>query len=71
VRKWVLERRTIEVDLEGGKARVKLGLDRGRVVNVAPEFADCARLAEQTGLPLKEVMARAQAAAMAALDAGP
>jgi uncharacterized protein (TIGR00299 family) protein len=71
VRKWVLERRTLEVDLEGGKARVKLGLDRGRVVNVAPEFADCARLAEQTGLPLKEVMARAQAAAMAALDAGP
>jgi pyridinium-3,5-bisthiocarboxylic acid mononucleotide nickel chelatase len=71
VRKWMLERRTIEVDLEGGKARVKLGLDRGRVVNVAPEFADCARLAEQTGLPLKEVMARAQAAAMAALDAGP
>jgi pyridinium-3,5-bisthiocarboxylic acid mononucleotide nickel chelatase len=69
VRKWMLERRTIEVDLEGGKARVKLGLDRGRVVNVAPEFADCARLAEQTGLPLKEVMARAQAAAIVALDA--
>ena len=68
VRKWMLERRMIEVDLEGGKARVKLGLDRGRVVNVAPEFADCARLAEQTGQPLKEVMARAQAAAMAALD---
>ncbi len=69
VRKWILERRTVEVGLEGGKARVKLGLDRGRVVNVAPEFADCARLAEQTGQPLKEVMARAQAAAIAALDA--
>ncbi len=69
VRKWMLERRMVEVDLEGGKARVKLGLDRGRVVNVAPEFADCARLAEQTGKPLKEVMARAQAAAIAALDA--
>jgi uncharacterized protein (TIGR00299 family) protein len=68
VRKWMLERRMVEVDLEGGKARVKLGLDRGRVVNVAPEFADCARLAEQTGQPLKEVMARAQAAAIAALD---
>jgi hypothetical protein len=69
VRKWMLERRMVEVGLEGGKARVKLGLDRGRVVNVAPEFADCARLAEQTGQPLKEVMARAQAAAIAALDA--
>jgi uncharacterized protein (TIGR00299 family) protein len=70
VRKWMLERRVIEVGVAGGKARVKLGLDRGTVVNVAPEYADCARLAGQTGLPLKEVMARAQAAALATLDAG-
>jgi uncharacterized protein (TIGR00299 family) protein len=69
VRKWMLERRIVEVELAGGKARVKLGLDRGRVVNVAPELADCVRLAEHTGQPLKEVMARAQAAAIAALDA--
>jgi uncharacterized protein (TIGR00299 family) protein len=68
VRKWMLERRVIEVELPGGKVRVKLGLDGGRVVNVAPEFADCARLAGETGRPLKDVMARAQAAALAALD---
>ncbi len=70
VRKWMLERRTVEVDLLGGKVRVKLGLEGGTVVNVAPEFADCARLADQSGRPLKEVMARAQAAALAELDAG-
>jgi pyridinium-3,5-bisthiocarboxylic acid mononucleotide nickel chelatase len=69
VRKWMLERRVVEVELPGGKVRVKLGLDAGRVVNVAPEYADCARLAEQTGRPLKDVMARAQAAALAAIDA--
>jgi uncharacterized protein (TIGR00299 family) protein len=69
VRKWALERRLIEVELAGGKVRVKLGLDGGRVVNVAPEFADCARLASESGRPLKEVMARAQAAALAAVDA--
>jgi uncharacterized protein (TIGR00299 family) protein len=69
VRKWMLERRVVEVDLPGGKVRVKLGLDAGRVVNVAPEYADCARLAGQTGRPLKDVMARAQAAALAAIDA--
>ncbi|HZA84681.1 MAG TPA: nickel insertion protein, partial [Actinomycetes bacterium] len=51
----------------GGKVRVKLGLDGGRVVNVAPEYADCARLASATGRPLKEVMARAQAAALGQL----
>jgi pyridinium-3,5-bisthiocarboxylic acid mononucleotide nickel chelatase len=71
VRKWMLERRVIAVSLPGGpgKVRVKLGLDGGRVVNVAPEYADCARLASATGRPLKDVMARAQAAALAALDA--
>jgi hypothetical protein len=69
VRKWMLERRIVEVEVLGGKARVKLGLDQGAVVNVAPEFADCARLAAETGQPLKEVMARAHAAALATLDA--
>jgi uncharacterized protein (TIGR00299 family) protein len=69
VRKWMLERRVVEVELLGGKVRVKLGLEGGRVVNVAPEFADCTRLADQSGRPLKEVMARAQAAALAELDA--
>ncbi|HZD38116.1 MAG TPA: nickel pincer cofactor biosynthesis protein LarC [Actinomycetes bacterium] len=62
VRKWMLERRIVEVEVLGGKARVKLGLDQGAVVNVAPEFADCERLAARTGQPLKEVMARVQAA---------
>jgi pyridinium-3,5-bisthiocarboxylic acid mononucleotide nickel chelatase len=69
VRKWMLERRVVEVEVAGGTARVKLGLDQGVVVNAAPEFADCARLAAETGRPLKEVMARVQAAALAALDA--
>jgi uncharacterized protein (TIGR00299 family) protein len=69
VRKWMLERRVITVALPGGKVRVKLGLDGGRVVNVAPEYADCARLASATGRPLKDVMARAQSAALATLDA--
>ena len=69
VRKWMLERRVVDVEVPGGAVRVKLGLDQGVVVNAAPEFADCTRLAAETGQPLKEVMARAQAAALAALDA--
>lgn len=71
VRKWMLERRLVEVGLLGGKVRVKLGMEGGRVVNVAPEYADCTRLADQTGRPLKEVIARAQAAALAELDEPP
>jgi len=73
VRKWMLERRTVTVALSGpggeaARVRVKLGLDGDRVINVAPEYADCAQLAAERGQPLKEVMARAQAAALALLD---
>ena len=68
VRRWMLARRLVEVVVPGGRVRVKLGLDGGRVVNVAPEFADCAAVATATGAPLKEVMARAQAAALARVD---
>jgi pyridinium-3,5-bisthiocarboxylic acid mononucleotide nickel chelatase len=71
VRKWMLERKLVEVALLGGTVRVKLGLEGGQVVNVAPEFDDCARLATSSGRPLKEVMARAQAAALAELDTPP
>jgi pyridinium-3,5-bisthiocarboxylic acid mononucleotide nickel chelatase len=71
VRKWMLERKLVQVALLGGTVRVKLGLEGGQVVNVAPEFDDCARLASASGRPLKEVMARAQAAALADLDARP
>lgn len=70
VRKWMLARRLVEVEVPGGRVRVKLGLDRGDVVNLAPEFADCAAVATATGAPLKEVMARAQAAALGKLDTG-
>jgi pyridinium-3,5-bisthiocarboxylic acid mononucleotide nickel chelatase len=63
VRKWALERDLVVVEVAGGTVRVKLGLHEGAVVNVAPEFADCARIAEATGTPLKEVLASARLAA--------
>ncbi len=43
--------------------RVRLGYLGGRLVTASPEFEDCRRLAEQSGRPLKEVYAAAQAAA--------
>jgi uncharacterized protein (TIGR00299 family) protein len=63
VRKWALERDLLVVEVAGGTVRVKLGVHDGAVVNVAPEFADCARIAEATGAPLKDVLASARLAA--------
>lgn len=54
-----LERRTEKVETPWGPVRVKLGLYRGETVNVAPEYEDCRRLAEESGVPLKTVMAEA------------
>ena len=50
-----LERRTLRVETPWGPVGVKVGLRNGRVINRAPEFEDCRRLAERTGVPLKEI----------------
>jgi uncharacterized protein (TIGR00299 family) protein len=64
VDKWTLDRELVEVDVPGGRVRVKLAVHDGEVVNLAPEYADCAAVAAATGTPLKQVMAAAQAAAL-------
>ena len=56
VRRAKLSRRTEEVETKYGTVRLKVCCDQGgRVVNVAPEFEDCKRIAEARGIPLKEV----------------
>ena len=49
------EIRTIETPL--GAVRFKVATRGGRVLNAAPEFDDCARIAADRGLPIKEVQA--------------
>jgi uncharacterized protein (TIGR00299 family) protein len=66
LQRWELERdwRTVEVD--GEPVRVKVGRLDGRIVNLAPEHADCERVARRAGAPVKHVWARALAAAQEA-----
>jgi uncharacterized protein (TIGR00299 family) protein len=58
-----LERESRTVQVAGEPVRVKVGRLDGRVVNLAPEHADCERAARITGDPVKTVWARALAAA--------
>jgi hypothetical protein len=58
-RRKTLERRSIDVETEYGKIRVKVSLLDGRPVNYVPEYEDCRRLARETGSPLKEIQAAA------------
>ncbi len=58
-----LERESRTVEVEGEPVRVKVGRLDGRVVNLAPEHADCERAARISKEPVKVVWAKAMAAA--------
>jgi uncharacterized protein (TIGR00299 family) protein len=62
VGRTVAGRRYVTVDLPYGKCRVKVGSIDDEDFVVAPEYADAARLAGETGLPLPRVYEDAKAA---------
>lgn len=59
-RRRVLERELITVETPLGPVRMKLARLNGRVLNAAPEYEDCQRLAREKSVPLKQVLADAQ-----------
>ena len=52
-----LERELVTVETPLGSARIKVARRDGRVVNASPEFDDCARIASEKDLPVKDVQA--------------
>jgi len=59
VERECLVREHASVDTEVGVVRMKLAWREGKLVNAAPEFDDCAKLAAAHNLPVKEVQALA------------
>ena len=57
-----LGRETVTVETPAGPIRLKIARRAGRVVNASPEFEDCARAADERGLPIKDVQALAMKA---------
>jgi len=55
VQKHALEREWVDVDTSAGTVRVKIGWLDGRPVSVAPEYEDCARIARQTSVPVRNI----------------
>lgn len=62
------ERNFVNINLPQGTIKVKYSQADGRVLNIAPEFEDCRKLAETSGLPLKKIMQMAASAAEAQLE---
>jgi pyridinium-3,5-bisthiocarboxylic acid mononucleotide nickel chelatase len=50
-----LDRETAEVEVLGVVVRVKVGRLDGQVVTVSPEYEDCAALAREKNIPLKDI----------------
>jgi uncharacterized protein (TIGR00299 family) protein len=68
VERTIADRHWTEVDVAGQKVRVKIGSRHGDVTTTAPEYEDVVSAARVTGLPLKEIHARALHAAMQEAD---
>ncbi|MHB8894626.1 MAG: nickel pincer cofactor biosynthesis protein LarC [Candidatus Geothermincolia bacterium] len=68
VMKKAIEREFIEVETPWGTVRVKVGRESGHVTSVSPEFSDCARIAGEKSVPIKEVFRRAQLIAQEKLE---
>jgi hypothetical protein len=58
----VLARREVRVPTPWGDVRMKVASLNGAVSHYAPEYEDCRRIAEERGLPLKQVMQEALSA---------
>lgn len=59
VQRAVADRHWIEVEVAGQPIRVKIGSRHGDVISTSPEYQDILAAAKATGLPLKELYARA------------
>lgn len=68
VMKKAIEREFLEVETPWGKVNVKVGRESNHITSISPEFADCARIAGEQAVPIKEVFRKAQALAQERLE---
>ena len=58
-RRRVLARESVEVSTSHGPVKMKVARLNGHVLNAAPEFEDCRRIAAEHNVPLKQVLSEA------------
>jgi uncharacterized protein (TIGR00299 family) protein len=69
-RRKTLERELVHVETTYGPVRIKVAKHDGKVLNAAPEYEDCQRLATEKSVPLKQVILAAQLAYMQKTSSG-
>lgn len=63
IERHALERRFSCIDIHQRQINVKLALLDGKVLRAQPEFEDCKKLAEELGVPVREILEEAKAVA--------
>lgn len=69
ISRQILPRRFSSVKIRGGSVRIKIAAIDSAKTKAAPEYADCQRIAERTGRPLKAVLEEAALAYAKGRDA--
>jgi uncharacterized protein (TIGR00299 family) protein len=59
VKRRTLQRESVAVETSFGSIRMKIARLHGRILNAAPEYEDCQKVAAERGIPLKQVLAEA------------
>ncbi len=59
VRRKTLDRESVPVETPFGEVRMKVSRMNGSVLNATPEYEDCKKIADERGIPLKQVIAAA------------
>ncbi len=59
VKRRTLQRESLTVQTSLGSIRMKVARLHGHILNVAPEYEDCQKVAAERGVPLKQVLAEA------------
>jgi len=62
VKRLRLSQQNFIAETKYGKIRVKVGIFKGNIKNVAPEYEDCKKMAKQHKVPLKEIYEEAKKA---------
>src|SRR3989344_4032596 len=55
VHRAILDREIRDVETSLGKVRIKIGSYKGKVRSIKPEYEDCQKIADEKGVPLKDV----------------
>jgi len=55
VHRAILDREIRDVETSLGKVRIKIGSYKGKVRSIKPEYEDCQKIADEKGIPLKDV----------------